>query len=234
MTTPSDRPLSARRLSALPLVLAPALMGAALLTDITPRAGDTRELLELIARNPGAWSAGQTLFFLSGVLWVPAGLLLMRLFGRRARTGWFGAAAVAVGGLAVLPVDAAGLYLRVLADSDIPTDQQVALVEGVEASPALLVFETVHIGGLFVGLVVVGIAMLRHRGLPRWAGALVMVGMVGLLAAPGGPALAAAVALLVVGLGVAALRLSGLAGSEAADEPDGRVPASSTTGLRGA
>ncbi len=196
-----------RKLTALSLVLAPALMGAALLTDITPQADNTHDLLRLIAEKPGAWSMGQTLFFLSGLAWMPAGLALMHLFGRRARVGRLGAAAVALGGLAVLPVDAAGLYLRELATSDIPLDLQVELVEGVEGSPVLLVFETVHIVGLFLGLLVAGVAMLRLRDVPRWAGVLVLVGLVGLLAAPGRPLLAVSASLLVVGLGAVAARM---------------------------
>ena len=209
MTTPP-----ARQLTALSLVLAPALLGAALLTDITPQADDTRELLRLIAEKPGAWSAGQTLFFLSAMAWLPAGLALTRLFGREGRVGRLAGAAVAVGGLAVLPVDAAGLYLRELATSDIALDQQVSLAESVESSPTLLVFETVHVAGLFLGLLVVGVAMLRHRDLPRWAGALVLVAMVGMFAAPGRALLALAAALLVVGLGVAAVRVGRLAEDE--------------------
>lgn len=197
----------ASRLTTLPLVLAPTLMGAALLTDITPQADDTRALLTLIAEQPRAWSTGQTLFFLSALAWLPAGLAMMRLFGREARFGRVAGAAVTVGGLAVLPVDAAGLYLRELPATNLPLDQQVALVEAVESSSTLLVFETVHVAGLFLGLLVVSVAMLRHRSLPRWAGVLVLVGLIGLVAAPGRPLLAVSMALLVVGLGVAAVRL---------------------------
>lgn len=220
----------ARTLTVLPLVLAPALMGAALLTDITPRADDTRALLELIAREPGAWSMGQTLFFLSAVMWVPAGLLLMRWFGSEARVGRGAAAAVVVGGLAVLPVDAAGLYLRELASSGIPLEQQVSLVERVESSPTLLVFEAVHIAGLFVGLVIVGIAMLRHPGLPRWAGALVIGGMITMVAAPSGPLLAVAAALLVVGLTIAAVKMGRLAQHARTGDPEGANRAPTTRG----
>lgn len=208
MTTSSSRPV--HRLAALALVGAPTLMGAALLVDVTPQADSTRELLTVIAEKPGAWSTGQTLFFLSAVLWLPAGLTLMRLFSRGARAGWLAGAAVAIGGLAVLPVDAAGLYLRELVGSDIPLEQQVSLVEGVENSPTLLVFETVHVVGLFLGLFVVGVAMLRHRDLPRWAGLLVLVGVVGLMAAPGRPVLAAAAALVVIGFTVAAAKVARL------------------------
>lgn len=202
MTTPPTR-----RLTTLPLVLAPALLGAALLTDITPQADGTRDLLTLIADRPGAWTMGQTLFFLSAVMWFPAGLTLMRLLGRSGRLGRLGrlaGGAVAVGGLAILPVDAAGLYLRNLAASDIGLVQQVALVEAVESSPAVIAFEIIHIVGLFLGLLIVGVAMLRHRDLPRWAGVLVLVGTVGLVAAPSGILLALPIALLTVGLGSAA------------------------------
>lgn len=69
-------------------------------------------------------SLEQTLFLLSAVAWLPAGLALMRLFGREMRVGRLAGAAVAIDGLAVLPIDAARLFL---------------------------------------GLLVVGVAMLRHR-----------------------------------------------------------------------
>lgn len=220
----------ARLLTALSLALAPALMGAALLTDITPQADDTRELLKMIAEKPDTWSTGQTLFFLSAVAWLPAGLALMRLFGPSARLGRLAAAAVAVGGLMVLPVDAAGLYLRELAASDIPVDRQVSLVEAVESSPTLLVLETVHVAGLFLGLLMVGGAMLRHRDLPRWAGVLVLVGMVGMVAAPGRPLLAVAAILLVAGLGVAAVRVGRLSEDELNGGPEGRDTAPAKSG----
>lgn len=192
------------RLTAFSLVLAPAVMGAALMIDITPQAESTRELLTLIAQQPGAWSMGQTLFFLSAALWFPAGLALMHLLGRSARTGRLAGAAVAIGGLAVLPVDAAGLYLHDLAVSDIALDQQVALVEAVENSPAVIAFEVIHIAGLFLGLLLVGVVMLRHRDFPRWAGILVLIGTVGLVVAPAGILLALPITLLTLGLGSAA------------------------------
>lgn len=210
----------ARRLTAFSLVLAPTLLGAALLTDITPQADGTRELLTLIAEKPAAWSMGQTLFFFSAVAWCAAGLTLMRLLGRSGRTGRIAGAAVAIGGLAVLPVDAAGLYLRELAASDIGLDQQVALVEAVESSPTVIAFEVIHIAGLFLGLLLVGVAMLRHGRLPRWAGVLVLVGTVGMVAAPAGVLLGLAVALLTVGLGGAAVRAARPTND---DEPNTRM-----------
>lgn len=197
-----------RRPTATSLVLAPILLGAALITDITPQADDTGELLSLIAQRPGAWSTGQTLFFLSALAWLPAAVGLLRIFAGSSRLGRMAALLVAVGALAILPVDAAGLYLRPLAVSDIDRGTQVALVEAVESSATVLVFETVHIVGLFLGLLLVGVAMLRHAALPRWAGALVLLGTLGLVVAPAGLLLALPVALLAVGLGVAAFQVA--------------------------
>ena len=199
----------AHRLTALSLVLAPAIMGAALLTDISPRAENTRELLTLIAEKPGEWSMGQTLFFLSAVLWFPAGLALIRLLAPSGHRGRLAGAAVAIGGLAVLPVDAAGLYLRHLAVSDIALDQKVALVEAVESSPTVIAFEVIHIAGLFLGLLLVGVVTLRNRDLPRWVGILVLSGTVGLVVAPAGILLALPITLLTLGLGGAAVRAGG-------------------------
>lgn len=204
----------ARKLTALSLVAAPAVMGAALLTDITPQTESTRELLAMIAQKPGAWAAGQTLFFLSAVLWLPAGLALIRLLAPSGVLGRVAGAAVAVGGFTVLAVDAANLYLRYLVTSDITLDQQVTLVEAVENSSALIVFEAIHIAGLFLGLLLVGVVMLRHRNLPRWSGVLVLIGTVGLVVPPAGILLALPIMILTLGLGAAAAQASGAGHSE--------------------
>lgn len=218
----TDSPTRTSPVLAAALVVAPALMGAALLVDITPQADSTRELLTLIDERPDAWALGQLLFFLAALAWAPAGLALMRLFGRRARVGRLAAVAVAVGGVTVLPVDAAGLYLRHLTGSGIPLDQQVELAEAVEGSATLLAFEVVHVVGLFVGLLLVGVVMLRGRVTPRWAGVLVLAGMVGMLGAPGRAVLTIAVVALVAGFAGAAARLLRVPAEEWSETPPSR------------
>jgi hypothetical protein len=197
---------TARPLYALALVAAPLLIGAASLVDITPETETTEELLTLIAERPTAWSAGQLLFFLSGVLWVPAGLALLRIVGTRT-LGRVGALAVLIGGAAILPVDAAGLYLRELATSGVPLAEQVDIVEGVDGSAPVLAFEVVHVVGLFGGLLVLALGLLRARIAPVWTPVVLLVALAGLLAAPHRIVETVAMALLVVAFGALAGRL---------------------------
>ncbi len=211
MTNPTTR---TRLLHATTLLLAPLLLLGARLTDITPQADTTADLLALIADRPSAWATGQWFFFLSGLAWVPAGVTLMRLFGRRARMGYWSAAAVAVGAAMVLAVDAAGVYLSSLATSSVPLDQQVRIVEGVESSPAILVFEIVHIVGFFGGLLLVAIALLRSRLVPVWSAALLLLGQVGLLAVSHPAADIVSMSCVVLGMGAAAHRVRNLSDDE--------------------
>jgi hypothetical protein len=190
-----------------------------MLTDITPQADDTRELITLIAERPGSWSAGQLLFFLSGIAWVPAGVALILLFAGRSLLGRIGGAAVLVGGAAIIPVDAAGLYLRELALSGIALDQQVAVVDAVEQSTGVIVFEIVHVAGLFAGLLIVGGVLLRTRPVPIWAAAALLLGVLGLLAAPTVMLQAVATSVLAVGLGMTGLRVARMPGL---DDDDAR------------
>ena len=198
----------ARSLCALALVAAPAVTTVAVAVDVTPQGDTTEELLTLVAENTGAWSAALMLFLLSGLLWVPAGIALLRLFGRDRPLGWWGAAAVLVGGVAIVPLDAAGLYLSRLATSGIPIADQVELAEGVEGAPALLAFEVLHVVGLFAGLLVVAVALFRSRIVPPWAAAGIGVGLVALLAAPQQAVQAAAMALVTIAVGVVAVRVA--------------------------
>lgn len=166
------------------LVAAPTVTAAALAVDLTPQAGSTEELLALAAEHGQRWSLTMLLFLLAGVLWVPAGLALLRLFGRCRPIGWCGAVAVLLGGAASVPMDAAGLYLPSLATSAAPLDQQVAVVEGVESSPAVVVFEIVHAVGLFAGLLVVAAVLLWTRIVPRWIPAGIAAALITVAAAP--------------------------------------------------
>ena len=214
-------PLLTRSVYAGALFVAPLFMLGAMLRDITPDADGTAELLALIAERPGAWTLGQTLFILSAIAWLPAGLGLMRLFGGRHLVGRWGGLLILLGGLAILAVDAAGLYLRPLVESDVPTEQQVSIVEGVEGSAAVIAFETVHVVGLFIGLLVVAVAMLRSRELPRLAPVALIGALIGLIVNIHPAMEAAALVLLVLGLGAAGVRVLRLSDEEWLDGAHG-------------
>lgn len=204
----------ARSLCALALVVAPAVTTVAVAVDVTPQADTTEELLTLVAASPGSWSAALMLFLLSGLLWVPAGIALLRLFGRPRPLGWWAGAAVLIGGVAIVPLDTAGLYLSRVATSGVPIAEQVELVEAVEASPTLIAFEVLHVVGLFVGLLVVAVALFRTRLVPPWAAAGILLGLVTLVAAPQQAVQTAAMAVVTVALGAVAVRVARMTDDE--------------------
>ncbi|MGY2129420.1 hypothetical protein [Blastococcus sp. SYSU DS0617] len=210
--------MHARRLYAAALVAAPLAMGVAALVDPTPEADSTAALLDLVAERPGAWSAGLLLFFLSGLLWVPAGLGLLRVLLRGQLLGRIAALAVLVGGAALVPLDAASLYLAELAGSSVPLAQQVAVVEGVEGSLALVLAEVVHVVGLFAGLLLLAIAVFRARITPVWVPVVLVVALAGLLAAPHRAVQAVALVLLVAAFAGLAVRLTGAGAADRSDE----------------
>lgn len=185
------------------LVLAPLLLLGAWLTDITPQAADTAELLTLIADDSGAWQTGQLFFFLSGLAWIPAGLGLMRLFADRSRLGVVGGALTLVGGAAILPVDAGGVYLTGLAGSGVALSDQVAIVEATESSPFVLTFELAHIVGLFVGLLIVTVALFRTKLLPVWAPIALLLSLVGVIATTNQAVQIGAIGLMALTFGAA-------------------------------
>jgi hypothetical protein len=207
---PPSRPLS-RAVLAGGLILAPLLLLAAGLTDPTTAAEDERGLLAAAATDPDALAATEGLYILAGVALIPAGLGLIRLIADHApRLALVGGGGVALGGLGLVAVEAGGFYLRELAASGVPLDQQVSIVEGTEGSAAMLISETIHVAGLIGGMVVAAVGLFRARAVPAWAPVALVAGMAGLLAFPGDVGRMVAGALLVAALAFAGLRLLGM------------------------
>lgn len=182
------------------LVLAPVLMGAALLMDLTPQTDTTEELLAMVREHPDRWLLTGTLFLLSGLAWTVAGVGLHRTLGKRSRLVGVGGLAVAAGGATLALVDAAGHYLPALARSSASIDQQVSVVERVEGSAPLLALEIVHIAGWILGLLLVAAGLLASRVVARWIPALLIASLAGMLAFASGPGLFCAVAAHVTAL----------------------------------
>jgi len=201
------RPTAAHLTLAVALVAAPVLMGAASLVDLSPRADDTAELLALVAESPGRWEIGRLLFLLSGIAWVAAAVGLLVVFRGRSRAGLVGAVGLLLGGAAFVPIEAAGSYLAPLATGEIARSDQVTLVTAVEASGQILAFETVHVVGLLGGMVLVAVGQLRTGVVPRWAPALLVLGLVGILAFTSGVPLAIAMGAVAASMSACAVRL---------------------------
>jgi hypothetical protein len=209
------------------LIVAPLLLLAALLADPAGSADDARGVLDAVAGNPGAWAMTGLLFALAGAAFVPAGLGLMRLMaGRAPRLAFIGGTAVVVGALGLVALDASSFYLDELAVSDVPLAEQVAIVEAHESSAGVATVLIVHIVGMFGGLLLVAIGLLRARVVAAWAPVALIIGVLGFVAAPGKAGITVAGALLLAGLaacGLGVLRMSEQAWEHGEPAPDRRT-----------
>lgn len=190
------------------LAVAPILMGAAMLLDLTPFAADTTELLALVEENPARWAWANAVFLLAGVAWTVAAIGLFRRLGPHSRTIAVGAAALTAGGVALGLIEATMAYLPGLARSGASVAEQVTVVEQLDSSAPVLAFEVVHIIGWLGGLLLVVIGLFLTRAVPRWAPAMVLMGLVGVLVFVSGPGLAVASALVAAGTTSTAVHLS--------------------------
>jgi hypothetical protein len=96
--------------------------------------------------------------------------------------------------------------------SAVPLDQQVSVVAAVEGSAGILILEIVHVVGLFGGLLLAAVGLLRTHAVAPWAVIALVVGLLGSMAATGDAVIAVAGALLTIGLGSAGARLLGRSG----------------------
>lgn len=174
------------------LAVAPALMGVAMLLDLTPSADGTAELLALVEGNPARWMWSNAVFLLAGVAWTVAAVALWRRLGRRSRLIAAGSLALAAGGAALGLIEATMAYLPSLARSGVAVAEQVAVVEHLDASVPATVYEIVHIIGWLGGLLLVAAGLWSTRAVPRWVPATLLAGLVGVVVFVAGPGLALA------------------------------------------
>lgn len=190
----------------LAFLLAPMLMGIAMILDLTPGTDSTQELLAAVAEQPDRWLLTGSMFLLSGLGWVVAGIALHRIARGRSRLVGPGGVLLAAGGAGLALLDAAGSYLPALVRSGATVEQQVAVVEHVEATPVLLVIEFVHVVGWALGLVLVAVGLLRSRMTPAWVPVLLLLSFAGMFAFTSGIPILVAAVLLVVGMTGLAVR----------------------------
>lgn len=196
MTTIHTHPSTSR----IALVLAPALMGAALLIDLTPQTDGTGELLAAVADQPGRWHLTGTLFLLSGLAWAVAGAGLVRTLAARSRLVAVAGALLGVGGIALALLDAAGFYLPAVAESAATLQEKIHVVERVEGAAPVVSTEILHLVGWGLGMLLLVVGLFVSRAVPRWIPGLLLLSLVGLLAFVSGAPLAVAVACHVAAL----------------------------------
>ena len=190
------------------LAVAPALMGVAMLLDLTPSADGTAELLALVEAKPARWMWSNAVFLFAGVTWTAAAVGLWRRLGRRSRPIAVGALALAAGGAALGLIEATMAYLPSLSRSSVPVAVQVTVVEHLDASVPAMVYEIVHIIGWLGGLLLVAAGLFSTQVVPRWVPGALLAGLAGVVVFVAGPGLALASAVMTAATTALAVRLA--------------------------
>jgi hypothetical protein len=162
-------------------------------------------LLELVARDPGGWFRIHAIAAASAVLSIVSAMALASLVRRRgAVLATVGAALATVGGGMLAIAFGAEAHLASLAaDPSLDRAAMSALLDLEPASPATaLLMAGFPVSG--IGSLLVAVALLRSRAVPRWLPALVLLGLVAsIFSAPGshvGPLLLAPAVVGYLGL----------------------------------
>ena len=208
------------------LILAPLFLLAAGLSDPTTSADDERALLAAARDSSQALAATQLFYILAGLALIPAAFALMRLTSDAPRLALLAAGALAAGGLSLVALEASAFYLSKLATSDVPLAQQVSVVTAVENSTGVVLVTIIHVVGLLGGMLLAAIGLFHTHAVARWVPVAIVVGLLGSLATTDDTFIAAAGAVLLAGLGSAAVRLLGTS----TRQPHGRAFASATAG----
>jgi hypothetical protein len=199
-------PTTTGRLGALSLLVAPGLMLAAHLVQVSPAGHDTSSELASIAAFQTRYAVAAWLAFLAAVLMVPALLAMARpLSANRPRLAAIGVSMSLVGLLALVSLMGSGpVSLAMVRGGD--QAQMVALTDRYESLPLVSAWVLLMVLGYSLGPIVLGVGLWR-TGYPWAVPALLIGGLVLQIADAGRWPLAAGFALTWAGMALVGARL---------------------------
>ena len=157
------------RMDWLPISAALLVTGALALclgAFLLPSSDSTADTLRIVQQQGGQWLTVASIFFLGSVcltLGVPA---ILTLFDRRGWTlGMISALVLEVGFIGTAGFAMLMVFFRSLVITDALRDQGL---EDASSEAGLTVFLTLWIAGLYLGELLLGLALLRARATPRW------------------------------------------------------------------
>ncbi|MFC6044392.1 hypothetical protein ACFP8W_18995 [Nocardioides hankookensis] len=157
------------RMDWLPISAALLVTGALALclgSFLLPSSDSTADTLRIVQQQGGQWLTVAAIFFLASVcltLGLPA---VLTLFDRRGWTlGMISAIVLEVGFIGTAGFAMLMVFFRSLVITDALRDQGL---EDASSEAGLTVFLGVWIAGLYLGELLLGIALLRARATPRW------------------------------------------------------------------
>ena len=176
----SDARNFSRTLAGIGLIAGPALF--VISSILSPAwADDTAEYLEEVAGDKGLYLASSFLFMIGGMFLIAGSLGIIKLMrrGRKVTLGQVAGFLLVFGACATTAFYVISAIEVEMVDEAANRAEMVALSERAEeGTGAVLFFIPYFFLGLVLGLVLLGIAMIRTRVVPVWAGVVVLVSVV--------------------------------------------------------
>ena len=164
-----------RHLAVVPLIAGPVLIAA--LRAIVPLGTTTEKTLAAVRSNPEAQQAVVILGTVGGIAMILAVLSVVRLVSRRAPVLGAVGGVVALIGWAMVPMlNASDALIGEMAKQHLATDP--ALYDAYFNSVGINLMFSIFITGHIVGMLILGVAMLRAGVTPVWAGLAVIAGTI--------------------------------------------------------
>lgn len=159
-------------------LLVTGAMALALAALMTPTGSSGSETLQLVRENDSRWLAVCAIYFLAAamlILGLPS--LLTLLVDRGRYVGLAGIVALAVGFLGVAGYAMLLVFFRALVVTDALVDRSI---DAVSEEAGLVVFLYGWIGAFYLGELLIAVALLRARSVPRWVPLVMLLHVVAL------------------------------------------------------
>ncbi|MBZ5738540.1 hypothetical protein [Nocardioides mangrovi] len=157
------------RMDWVPFSAALLLTGAlalALGSFLIPSADGTAETLRVVQQQGGRWLAAAAIYFLAAVFLTLGLPSVLMLFQQRARVlGLVAAVVLEFGFIGTAGYAMLMVFFRSLVVTNTIKDQGI---DDIAHETGLMVFLYAWIAGFFIGELLLGIALLRARTVPRW------------------------------------------------------------------
>lgn len=154
-------------------LLVTGAMALALAALMTPTGSSGSETLQLVRENDSRWLAVCAIYFLAAAMLILGLPSLLTLLADRGRyVGLAGIVALAIGFLGVAGYAMLLVFFRALVVSDALVDRGI---DAVSEETGLVVFLYGWIGAFYLGELLIAVALLRARTVPRWVPLLMLV-----------------------------------------------------------
>lgn len=196
------------RMDWLPVSAALLLTGALALclgSFLLPSSDGTDETLDLVQQQGSQWMTVAVILFIASVCLTLGLPSILTLFDRRGRAlGLISAIVLEIGFIGTAGFSMLMVFFRALVVSHALRDNGL---EDATSEPGLTAFLYVWIVGLYLGELLLGIALLRARATPRWVPLALILHALSLVVAPVLPGYLVKATILLLAIGYAGIAI---------------------------